>query len=212
MSESTTEAKLTGKEAEFTGKDKLQTARELLVTEAANFMIAGYPLEKGQGTVSQNPDGSFRIAGLNKDLSVIDWDTKFSRKVTGSGPNMQAIDKATFVEGGGYLEHKHAVDSQKQAKSPGDEVSIKGTDGKNKFEMKGVCNSGDNGSSECTYDAKNSHGGSGKAQITFTPIDDYRSKTTITVKTTDVDRTTDLIFTMGASKSAPTATYEYETR
>jgi hypothetical protein len=197
------------KEVEMTGKEKLESARQVLVTEAADYMVAGYPLEKGQGTVSASPDGTFRIAGLNKDLSVVDWDAKFTRTTSGSSPNIEVTDKGTHIPSNTSLEHRQVVDTTDHPKSSKDELLLKSASGAEIIGMKGVCTLEANGASDCNYDITTKDGDTGKAHITFTPIDENTSRSTISVKTNDVDRSAELIFTIGLAKSAPTATYEY---
>jgi hypothetical protein len=198
------------KNVELSGMEKLDSARQVLTAEAASYMISGYPLEQGQGTVSTNRDGSNRISGINKDLSVISWDENPTRTVKTSPDNKQVVDRSTDVDSGFYVQHLQIIDTTKNPQTSRDELALVSKNGVEAVGLKGTCTLGNDGSSDCEYNISSRKGDTGTAHVTFTPIDANRSTTTIHVKTNDVDAAAELKFTKGLAQSAPTAAYDYK--
>ena len=177
---------------------KMSRAQDTFIYEAIKYMESGYPMERGQGTVSLNKAGELSIKGLNEDKSRIDWDVKVTGSMKGSWPNFEIVTNST-VDQAGTVVHKENA-NYKTGVSKEEYYFANGKNDKSNV-MTGSCQTFDDSSKVCDFKLDG-----GTAHVEQGPSKDDVTKSKISMKTADGEQSIDFTYTT----SGKIGTYSYE--
>lgn len=191
---------------EMTSAEKMDSARTVLLAEAARYMLDNSLPAGGRGTVSSAHDKQ-QIVGMNDDSakSTINWEEKPSRLEFG----YLTQTYNTFGPGAKGVEHDQIPNSDNPNISQ-DSIAILNEDGIPELLLKGTCKSNGN-RTDCSYVARSDDYYRGSVKVSTQKDSNDANQTavydsTISVSTLKGKSEAKMNYTVARD----TATYSYE--